>query len=392
MRIDAHVHYMPPTMVEDLANFSEREPYWGLLVAPGPGKPSVQGWATVERMIKDMDRAGLDKVILVGEYLYRHESCLARNDQAMQIVKRWPDRVIACATIQPKAGPKALDELRRCVEGGLRGVGELNPYAQGHAMNDPDFLRVVEACLDYELPLNLHVSEEVGHYYPGKSAAPLRCYYQLACRYPELKLILAHWGGGLIFYEIMASVRRNLKNVWYDTAASPLLYPTEKIFKVALECLDHRKILYGSDYPLRLYPRKQREPDFGPFIDEIDQLNLSPEVYADIMGNNAARLFGLPGYQDTMGQTVEQDVTSNSTRVAAEAVKIQGFMAVSLVAEAWPETQPIFEKFGIPWQDNPVPAWEPIVQAAAAHGWGPQRQQRLLDELNNAVSSFQSDL
>jgi hypothetical protein len=65
--------------------------------------------------------------------------------------------------------------------------------------------------------------------------------------------------------------------------------------------------------------------------------------------------------------------------------KIDGFMAVSLVAEAWPETQPVFEKYRIPWQDSPVPFWEPITQAAAAAGWGPAAQQRLLDELNALI-------
>jgi hypothetical protein len=60
-------------------------------------------------------------------------------------------------------------------------------------------------------------------------------------------------------------------------------------------------------------------------------------------------------------------------------------MAVTLVATTWPETQAIFEKFKIPWQDSPVPAWEPISQAAAARGWGQLDQQRLLETLNETI-------
>ena len=63
-----------------------------------------------------------------------------------------------------------------------------------------------------------------------------------------------------------------MRNVWYDTAASPLIFPTCDIFDVALRCIDHRKILHASDYPLRLYPRRQPEPDFRPFLAEIDVL------------------------------------------------------------------------------------------------------------------------
>jgi hypothetical protein len=259
-------------------------------------------------------------------------------------------------------------------------VGELNPYAQGYTLDDPDFLRVVEYCLRHELPLNLHANEEVGPYYPGKSTTPLRQYYELARRYPQLKLILAHWGGGLLFYEIMPRVRRELRHVWYDTAASPLIYPTARIFNLALQAVDHRKILYGSDYPLRLYPRRQQGPDFAPFIAEIDSLGLPEAIYDDIMGRNAARLLGLekPSEDSERAEIVDDPAT-----VSPPA--IQGFMAVSLVATTWPETQAIFEKFNIPWQDTPVPAWEPIIQAAAARGWSSLDQQRLLKVLNDAI-------
>jgi hypothetical protein len=153
--------------------------------------------------------------------------------------------------------------------------------------------------------------------------------------------------------------------------------------------VDHRKLLYGSDYPLLILPKRQREPDFGPFIAEIEALGLSPAVRDDIMGNNAARLLGLlpPG----------EEVTPPPRRKGAERVIIDvpnrpgttigRFMAVSAVARAWPETVPVFEKYGIPWHDSPVPYWEPIAQAAAARGWGPQGQARLLQELNEAIGA-----
>ncbi|MEM9777322.1 MAG: amidohydrolase family protein, partial [Chloroflexota bacterium] len=295
MKIDAHIHFTPPELKQKLEQFSETEPYWGLLLNPPEGR-SIQGWADPERMIADMDAAGIDKVVIVGEYFRQHENCVARNNQAIDLVKRFPNRVLALATLQPTAGDLALDELKRCLGNGLHGVGELNPYAQGVNLLDKRFLRLTEAIVDADVPLNLHVSEEIGGYYLGKSTTPLRDYYALACRFPELKLILAHWGGGLLMYEMMPRVRKQLSRVWYDTAASPLLYPTKRIFKTALTCVSHKKILYGSDYPLLIYPSKMAEPDMRPLPNAIDTLNLEPDIYADIMGENAARLFGLGDY------------------------------------------------------------------------------------------------
>ena len=396
MRIDAHAHYTPPSMVENLASFAEQEPYWGLLIAPDPINHTEQGWATPERMLADMDLAGIDQIVLLGESQQNHDNCIARNDMGIKLARRFPGRVIPFAVLQPKSGQRALDELHRCYDAGARGVGEMGPYSQGFGLEDPDFLRIVEACIDLDIPLNLHVSEEIGHFYLGKSTTPLRHYHRLAQRYPELKLILAHWGGGLLFYEIMPEVKQDLRNVWYDMAASPLLFPTEEILSVALQCVDHRKILFGSDYPLLICRDKQSSPSFLPFMQEIDALGLSNDVYLDIMGRNAARLLGRMtpksepvirengiGKEHGLKAEAGPELAASSESVGQP---INRFMAVRAVAEAWPETRKIFEMYGIPWRDMPVPHWEPIAQAAASRGYGPKDQCQLLAALNEEVA------
>ena len=380
MKIDSHIHFTPPELKQKLNAFSEAEPYWGLLLNPPEGK-SIQGWADPERMIADMDAAGIDKVVIVGEYFRKHENCVERNNQAIDLVKRYSNRVLALATLQPAAGELATDELQRCLDNGLHGVGELNPYAQGFNLLDKEFLCLTEAIVEADVPLNLHVSEEIGGYYLGKSTTPLRDYYALACRFPTLKLILAHWGGGLFMYEMMPRVRKQLSRVWYDTAASPLLYPTKRIFTTALTCVSHKKILYGSDYPLLIYPSKMTEPDMRPLPNAIDKLELEPEIYADMMGRNAARLFQLGDYS----AADLPPVGSGLGGTQFIATPITGRMAVSMVAAEWPETQKVFSRYNIPTIDNPVPDWEPIIQAATRQGLGPNKQRALLEELNSLI-------
>lgn len=379
-----HIHYMPPTWAED-RELLRREPYWEFLSRPDSGK-SVQGWATAERMIKDMDAAGIDRVVLQGEYFFAHESAVRRNNQVLDILARWPDRVLAFAAIQPKAGPAALDELKRCLDHGMRGVGEISAYAQGYTLDDPDFLRMAEKCIEYEIPLLLHANEEVGRFYRGKATTPLAHYYQLASRYPELKLVLAHWGGGLFFYEIMPEVRKTLRNVWYDTAAAPLLYPTATVFAIALQCLSPHKVLYASDYPLLLYPRRQQEPDFRPFIREIEQAGLDAQVLENVMGNNAGRLLGLIPIDEPIADQAPRPAKPQPVPPAASGGgKITDNMSVSWVAHTWPVTREIFERYHIPWQETTVPFWEPIVQSAVARGLGPDERRRLIDELIKAT-------
>jgi len=186
-------------------------------------------------------------------------------------------------------------------------------------------------------------------------------------------------------------VQQNLKNVYYDLAATPLLYPTQSIFNVALQCVSHKKLLYGSDYPLIVYPKKQKEPDFRPFLDEIKEMGLPEEVYADVMGKNAARLFGMLPLE--MAEEPERKARKGAgdSKVITEiqdprTTAISEYMSISAVARAWPVTQPVFERYGIPWKDTPVPFWEPIAQAAAARGLGPEARQKLIEELNELAS------
>ena len=61
-------------------------------------------------------------------------------------------------------------------------------------------------------------------------------------------------------------------------------------------------------------------------------------------------------------------------------------MAISAVADKWPATRAVFDKYGLPWHDSPVAYWEPITQAAAAHGWTPTQQQQLLAELQAVIA------
>jgi hypothetical protein len=64
-------------------------------------------------------------------------------------------------------------------------------------------------------------------------------------------------------------------------------------------------------------------------------------------------------------------------------------MTVQEVIEHWPATRAVFERHGIPTQTAPVPVWETIEAAAAAHGhWATDQ---LIGELNHAAGG-QADI
>lgn len=76
-----------------------------------------------------------------------------------------------------------------------------------------------------------------------------------------------------------------------------------------------------------------------------------------------------------------------SAQDASAGVPVAASMSTLLVAEAWPATRAVFARYGIPCDDSPVPFWEPISQAAAARGLGPDALTRLVAELNEAIEA-----
>jgi predicted TIM-barrel fold metal-dependent hydrolase len=74
-------------------------------------------------------------------------------------------------------------------------------------------------------------------------------------------------------------IRTELKNVYYDLAACPLLYDSS-LYRNLIDVVGYKKILWGTDYPLRIYPKIQSTPDFSTFRKEIlkvTQLNKDEE-------------------------------------------------------------------------------------------------------------------
>ena len=103
---------------------------------------------------------------------------------------------------------------------------------------------------------------------------------RLATNFPENRIVLAHLGGGLPFYEAMPEVAEALANVWYDTAALPYLYRPSAVAAVA-SLAGANSILFGTDYPLLSHRR---------VLDYIRAAGLEPAETNSILGGNAAAL------------------------------------------------------------------------------------------------------
>ena len=75
-------------------------------------------------------------------------------------------------------------------------------------------------------------------------------------------------------------------------AACPLLYPAS-IFKELIEHVGSEKILWGTDYPLRIYPATQKNPDFKTFLTTFtDSIEVTGYELRAMLGENFKKLLG----------------------------------------------------------------------------------------------------
>ena len=171
------------------------------------------------------------------------------------------------------------------VQQGLAGLGELSPHAQGYAVDDPVFRDALVLAGELQLPVNLHVTDPDSRPFPGRVGTPAEDFLRLARSFPATTFNLAHWGGLLPLRD--AGVLQ-LGNVFYDTAASPLLYDAG-VWNRFLAVVPAERVLFGSDFPLNLYPKLDELPAMGRFVEEARAAGMGDGV----MGENAARLLRL---------------------------------------------------------------------------------------------------
>jgi predicted TIM-barrel fold metal-dependent hydrolase len=235
-----------------------------------------------------MDRAGVETCVMLGWYWERQETCELQNRWYAEWAARHAGRLVGFASVQPRAGRGAVDALERALDSGLRGVGEVLPQAQGFTLGDPGWRRVVEIAAARGAPVTLHATD------PGAGPAagpktPLGDYLALARDHPKATFILAHWGGGMAFRGPGPGDGPLPPNLYFDTAASPLLYPPG-VFRQAVDRVGADRILYGSDYPLRLYPGDRDGPGFGRFLAEVAGSGLGEAELRQVLGGNLRRI------------------------------------------------------------------------------------------------------
>lgn len=323
--IDFHNHFYPP---EYLAAVQEGPSNVRVTIDdddnpvlhyPGDYNVIVPGHRIIEFRQSVLDDIGVDKQVLTFTSPGTHIEDPARsvplarmvNDAFAKIVDERGDRFTALATLPLNDVDATLDEFDRATdELGFKGF-MLFSNVGGVALADDRYWPLYERASDKGAVLYIHPIDPVGveamtEYWlmplvgflmDTTLAAAHLVFAGVPERYPGINWVLGHLGGAVpylaerfdrgfyAFEECRANIDKPpseyLKKFYFDTVNFD-----PKCLELALDFAGPSQILAGSDYPHKIGSLEQ-------MISSINELDISEEDRAAILGGNTARLLGL---------------------------------------------------------------------------------------------------
>jgi len=152
------------------------------------------------------------------------------NDRVLQWAAESEGRLFPFCRLDPADDPVA--EAKRCLALGARGI-KLHPRAQSFGFADAAADAIFRVAREAGVPILIHA---------GRGMPPMTSLADLAMRYPDVSLVLAH--AAIADQGMLATVLADHPRVVYDTSCFSTLDVVELFARVPAE-----RIVFGSDTP-----------------------------------------------------------------------------------------------------------------------------------------------
>ena len=235
------------------------------------GKP-----ITVDDMVRTMDESEVETSVLLAFDCETTHGWKVSNEIVANLVAQRPDRFVGFASVDPNKHQLAVMELEHAVrELGLRGL-KLHPPTQHFYPNDRAHYPLWAKAQELGIPVLIHT----GHNQSGG-----RLQYgdptlvdEVALDFPDLKIILAHFGFPWVNQAIsVVWVRRNC---YLELSGWSPKYIPETVWRYARSIFPDR-VLFGTDAPVMTAAR---------WLQDFVDIPLPDDVRHKILYQNAHRL------------------------------------------------------------------------------------------------------
>jgi predicted TIM-barrel fold metal-dependent hydrolase len=244
----------------------------------------VRNGVSVERYLAKMDKAGIDRSLLVAVRagdLNVKGSFEIPYARIAEVCAQHPDRFSGLAGLDPTRGMQGLRDL----EHGVRELGFVGAHFYPHWFGlPPDHAKwypYYAKCCELDVPIMLQVGHNLVYSRERRLPSVGRpiCLDQVAIDFPELTILGIHIG--VPWTDEMISMAWKHDNIFIGVDAyAPKHWPPQLVHY--LNSYGRHKVLFGTDWPV-IDPERA--------VREIDAMELRPETMAALMRDNALRLF-----------------------------------------------------------------------------------------------------
>ncbi|MDD2710234.1 MAG: amidohydrolase family protein [Verrucomicrobiae bacterium] len=191
---------------------------------------------SAQKLLKIMDDHGVDRAGICPV----DEEIAVRNKEGnlflLDLARKWPDRFMGFAVANPWYGKQAIEELRRAINEGLRGL-KINSALQGFFLNDPLVYPLIEEAQRLRIPVYCHTGTPVGAL-PSQLA-------DLASLFPQVVFIMGHAGYTDFWYDVIPSAKK-APNILIELSH----FNNVPTIRKAMSELGCERFLFGSDSPV----------------------------------------------------------------------------------------------------------------------------------------------
>lgn len=229
-----------------------------------------------ERMIAEADAGGVDRIVISATAF---PGSPVDNDCLAAIVSRAPQRLIGCASVDPRDGMRAVRALRRAVRTlGFRAL-KLLPFLYDEPPSSRIYYPLYAECVELGIPV-LVLTGHTAVLARSEVGRPMHL-DEVALFFPELTIVAGH--AGYPWTDELVSLAWKHERVFIDTSGHRPKYFPPQLTRF-LDSYGRDKVMFGTGYPLMDYA--------GPLA-EFRALGLRDATNAKVLGGNAARVFGL---------------------------------------------------------------------------------------------------
>jgi predicted TIM-barrel fold metal-dependent hydrolase len=218
---------------------------------------------TIEDYIENMENLGVEKLV-VHSLGYAPETCRELNDITSLLCQKYAEQIVGFATVPLSYPEQAVEELDRAVKDlGLEGL-KIYPKFQGVRLDSTELKPVFCKASQLNIPILTH-SDLYIYSYTGSPHSKIEGIDDTACNtsrlfssgllddLPNLKIIAAHLGGGIVFYRDFwymkePKYQRIFDQMYFDIA--PAEFYSERMLKAAISMVGADRIMFGTDYSL----------------------------------------------------------------------------------------------------------------------------------------------